>query len=268
LRALGTASTTAGRHGFRVDANVTTSDGWRERTPYDRQSGTARWDMALGGGTQLKTVATVSHINQPGDGGGELSASDFAATPTRVNTQAAFRRVLAARLSSELEVERGASTFGATIYTRYSELDLLPSWQLSFDPQVWESRHRSVGLLSRYRRSVAPLRASLSAGMDLEYTPGSRMETGIVPTGAAGIITGYTPGDVQYDYDVTFWQVAPYLQADVAPIDALQVNAGLRFDNLGYDYENRLTPLATGSHRRPASTDVSFSRLSPKLGAA
>jgi outer membrane receptor protein involved in Fe transport len=267
LRALATASSTVGRHGVRVDANATSSNGWRERAPYDRQSGTLRWDMRLGEGARLKTVATLSHIDQPGDGGGDISAADFLAEPSRTYTQIAYRRVLAGRLSSELQVQRGSASYGATIYTRHNELDLMPSWQLSFDPQVWESRHRSIGALTRVRRALEPLRATVNAGVDLEYTPGSRRETRVIPAANGSVFTGYALGEVQYEYDVSFWQAAPYLQADVSLTDAIQLDAGLRFDNLGYDYANLLTPLDTGRHRRPASAGVGFSRLTPKIGA-
>ena len=267
LRGLGSASTTIGRSGFRADANVTRADGWREGTPYDRQSGTVRWDYELSERSRLKTVASLSHIDQPGDGGGDITTEDYAALPSRSYTPIAFRRVMAARLSTELQVRGEASSFGATLYTRYNELDLLPSWQLSFDPQVWESRHRSVGLLTRYRQLVAPLRTNLSTGVDLEYTPGSRLETEIAPQRAGQVFTSFTAGPVQYDYDVTFWQASPYAQADVSLPGRVQLSAGARYDHIGYDYENRLTALATGSHRRPASTGVTFDRISPKLGA-
>jgi outer membrane receptor protein involved in Fe transport len=268
LRALGTASTTRGRHGFRIDANVTASDGYRDGASYTRQSGTARWDVALSEVARLKTIATLSHIDQPGDGGGEINAEDFAAAPSRVYTQVAFRRVLAGRLSSELQLTRGASSFGATAFARYNELDLLPSWQLSFDPQVWESRHRSIGLLTRFRRALPGLGASVSTGVDVEVSPGSRRETRIVVERSGDDFVSYAEAEAQYDYGVDFWQASPYAQADVAVAGGLQVNAGVRFDNLGYDYVNRLGELTAGSHRRPASTAVSFSRLSPKLGAA
>jgi outer membrane receptor protein involved in Fe transport len=267
LRALGSGSTTLGRSGFRADVNVTRADGWRDQTPYDRQSGLLRWDYALSERSRLKTVASFTHVDQPGDGGGDLSADDFRLVPSRTYAPIAFRRVMAARLSTELQVRGEASTFGATLYTRYNELDLLPWWQLSFDPQVQESRHRSIGLLTRYRRLIAPLQTNLSAGVDLEYTPGSRRETEIEAGRAGQIFTGYTTGAVQYDYDVTFWQTSPYLQADVSLPGRVQLSLGARFDHIGYDYHNLLSPMATGTHRRPASTSVSFDRLSPKLGA-
>ena len=267
LRGLGSASTTAGRSGFRTDVNVTRADGWRDGTPYSRQSGTLRWDYALGDRSRLKTVASLSHIDQPGDGGGDLSAEDYAGLPSRSYSPIAFRRVMAARLSTELQVVGESSSFGATLYSRYNDLDLLPSWQLGFDPQVWESRHRSVGMLTRYRRLLPSLRTNLSTGVDLEYTPGSRLETWIAPQRAGQVFTAYTTADVQYDYDVTFWQASPYAQADVSLPGRVQLSAGARYDHIGYDYDNRLSNLATGSHRRPASTGVTFERISPKLGS-
>ena len=267
LRGLGTASTTVGRSGFRADVNVTRADGWREGTPYDRQSGSLRWDYTLSERSRLKTLATFSHIDQPGDGGSDLTAEDFQSTPTRTYSPIAFRRVAAARLSTELQVRGEASSFGATLYSRYNELDLLPSWQLSFDPQVWESRHRSVGLLTRYRLALTPLRTNLSAGVDLEYTPGSRRETAIEAQRAGQVFTAYTTGAVQYDYDLTFWQTSPYAQADIALPGRVLLSLGARYDHIGYDYDNLLSVVDTGSHRRPTSTGVSFDRISPKLGA-
>jgi iron complex outermembrane recepter protein len=267
LRALGSGSTTVGPSGFRADLNVTNADGWRDATPYRRQSGTLRWDYHLGNRSRLKTVAAFSHIDQPGDGGSDLTSDDFNQVPSRTYTPIAFRRITAARLSSELEVRGETSSFGATLYTRYNELDLLPSWQLSFDPQTWESRHRSIGLLTRWRRSITPLRTSLSTGLDLEYSPGSRLETEIVPQRSGQAFVAYSDGEVQYDYDVAFWQASPYAQADVSLPGRVQLSAGARYDRLGYDYQNRLSDLATGTHRRPGSTAVSFDRLSPKLGA-
>ncbi|MGH7525372.1 MAG: TonB-dependent receptor, partial [Gemmatimonadales bacterium] len=267
VRGLGSASSTFGRSGLRADLNITRADGWREATPYDRQSGTVRWDFHLSERSRLKTVAAFSHIDQPGDGGSDLSAEDYSAAPSRTYTPIAFRRVVAGRLSTELQVRRENSLFSATLYARHNELDLLPSWQLSFDPQVWESRNNSIGLLTRWRRTVAPLRANLSTGVDLEYSPGSRLETEIETQRAGQVFAGYTVGEVQYDYDVAFWQASPYAQADVVLPGRVHVSAGARYDRIGYEYDNNLGVLTTGSHRRPASTGVSFERLSPKLGA-
>ncbi|HEU5041021.1 MAG TPA: TonB-dependent receptor, partial [Gemmatimonadales bacterium] len=268
VRGLGSASTTVGRSGLRADLNFTRADGWRDATPYERQSGTLRWDYRLGESGRLKTVAAFSRIDQPGDGGGDLGAGDYQSAPTMTYFPVAFRRVKAARLSTELQTRGTVSSLGATLYARYNELDLLPSWQLGFDPQIWESRNHSLGLLTRWRRTIAPLNTNLSTGLDLEYSPGSRVETGILPQWSGQVVSSYTVDEVQYDYDVAFYQVSPYTQADVALPGRLHLSAGVRYDHIGYDYDNHLWVLTTGAHRRPASTGVAFDRVSPKLGAS
>ncbi len=180
---------------------------------------------------------------------------------------------MAARLSTELQVRGETSSFGATLYTRYNELDLLPSWQLSFDPQVWESRHRSVGLLTRYRRLVAPLRTNLSTGVDLEYTPGSRLETEHRRRSVRDRCSPASPtGEVQYDYDVTFWQASPYAQADVvaARPGAAQRRSAVRPHRLRLR-QPPLRPgdrLAPAARRRPASRSTASARSSAPPGSS
>jgi outer membrane receptor protein involved in Fe transport len=66
---------------------------------------------------------------------------------------------------------------------------------------------------------------------------------------------------------VTFWQTSPYAQADISLPGRVQLSLGARYDHIGYDYDNLLSAVDTGTHRRPASTSVSFDRISPKLGA-
>jgi outer membrane receptor protein involved in Fe transport len=57
------------------------------------------------------------------------------------------------------------------------------------------------------------------------------------------------------------------VHTEFSPTSKLRIDAGLRADFSGYHYDNLLTPLDTGAHRRPADRDVSYSHVSPKLGA-
>jgi outer membrane receptor protein involved in Fe transport len=155
-------------------------------------------------------------------------------------------------------------------------MELLPSWQLTYDPQTWDTRNTSTGLLTKYRRDFETWRARVIAGADAEVSPGSFLaQRAIVArTGAARAFTSYTTGETQYDYDVTYRSASPYLHAEASPfagggtrLGALRIDAGLRADFSGYSYTSRLAPLDTGAHRRPASTTRSYVHLSPKLGA-
>lgn len=266
-RFLGTASNTWGTQGLRADLNVTHFDGWRDNTSQDRQSGTLRHDWRLGTDSRLKTVLTTSWIDSPGDGGSDVTRADFDARSTVNYTPIAFRKVEAIRLSSAYELQRGSWRYDVTGYARHNRLQLLPNWQLTYDPQVWDTKNRSVGLLAKVRRSFEPVRASLIGGIDVDYSPGSRLIDEILPVLTDSAFTSYTVGERQYDYDVTFRGISPYVQASATPWPRLHLSGGLRYDHVGYDYTSHLPELQSGSHRRPASTDASFDHLSPNAGA-
>ena len=266
VRGLGSASTPSGELGC----------GWMPTSP-----------GRMGGATILPTIARAAPC-----GGTIISATALASRPcgslsyrsTGRRRQRSHRHGLPDRALPELHPDRvspgvgdsalvgvpgtdGAIVLPGDAVCAVQQHGLLPSWQLSFDPQTWESRNYSIGLLTHYRRTLPQLRTNFSTGVDLEYSPGSRLETEIQPQRAGQVFTAYTTGEVQYDYDVSFWQASPYAQADVSLPGRVQLSAGARYDQPGYEYDNRLSVLETGSHRRPASTGVGFNRLSPKLGA-
>lgn len=266
-RVLASGGFTRGAHGLRAELNLSRSDNWKDDAPFARRSGTLRWDHFTANGLTVRTVLTGSDIDQQDVP--PLSQAQFDEHRSLNRAPIAFRAVQALRLSSAIELERGASHWSVTPYARYNVLELLPSWQLTYDPQVWDTRNRSVGFLARWRRDFAPLDTRVMVGADVDYSPGSfhAQEAVTTATGTPGIWASYAPGEVHYDYDVTYRQASPYLHLELTPLPKLRVDAGLRWDLAGYDYENRLTPLATGRHRRPESTSVDYAHLSPKLGA-
>src|SRR5690606_35042287 len=249
-RILGTYAFTAGDHGVRADLNLTRTDGWRDGTAYDRQSATVRWDRALAGGSSLKTVLALSRIDQKTAGSSRLPEPAYRESPTRNLTPISFRDVAAARLSVAYERLGERSLLNVTPYVRANTMEILPNWSLTYDPAVWETGHRSLGVLVRYRQSFTRWDARLIAGVDVDWSPGEHAEWAIDPVREDGVFTEYTMGDRIYDYDVTFFGVSPYLHSEASPVERLRVTAGFRFDRLGYDYENRLGELQSGPHRR------------------
>lgn len=263
LRLLATGGFTKGTNGVRADLNVTRSDGWRNRAPYERQSATIRWDGTFGNLTS-RTVVAASNIDQSETAA--LTGAQFDERPEINPSPIAFRKVQALRLSSAIERDNGASLLSLTPYARHNVLEILPPWQLTFNPQLWDTRNSSVGLLAKYRRDFDPLRTRVIVGADLDYSPGSFAANRVASTPSAGIFSTYTTAERQYDYDVTYRQASPYLHAEFSPVGRLRIDAGLRYDASGYVYDTKLEPLATGRWRRPADTTVSYTRLSPKLG--
>ncbi|MGH7574898.1 MAG: TonB-dependent receptor, partial [Longimicrobiales bacterium] len=75
-RLLASAASRHGRNGVLAEVNVTRTDGWRDGTAYDRQSGTLRWDHELSTSSRVRTVATFSRIDQSTAGSSAISLDD------------------------------------------------------------------------------------------------------------------------------------------------------------------------------------------------
>ncbi len=273
-RALITGGNSFGNHAFRADLNLSHTDGWREHTAYDRQSGTLRWDSAVGDDALLKTVATFSNIDQETAGSSAISKDDYDNHPTKNYTPISLRKVQAFRLSSAYEKEMGDTLISVTPYYRYDNMDLLANWALSYDPTRYTTQNQSLGALLKYRRDFAPMRARLILGLDLDNSPGSRVENRLKTTtsgsGYTKVYESYTMGPRVYDYDVTYRGAAPYVHGEISPLEKLRITAGLRYDHVTYSLDNRFgtTPVAAGGkfYGQVGDTDITFTHLSPKLG--
>jgi outer membrane receptor protein involved in Fe transport len=266
-RVLASGGLTTGGHGLRADLNVTHSDNWKEQAPFDRQSATIRWDAPIGSRWSAKTIVTGSRIDQQDVPA--ISRAQFTADPALNTAPIAYRRVRAFRVSSELQREAGRTLWTVTPFARINRMELLPSWQIAFDPQTWDTRNASVGLLAKWRRDFIPLRARIIVGADLDVSPGSFVAKRAIVSRASPSApwTSYTDGETQYDYDVTYQQASPYVHLELSPLPRVRVDAGVRADVARYRYENALSALDTGAHRRPASTTTRYDDISSKLGA-
>src|SRR5690606_38403984 len=183
-------------------------------------------------------------------------------------TPISFREVGAGRLSFEYERVSDRTLLTLTPFGRYNQMEILPNWSLTYDPTIQETSNQSVGLLAKVRHDFEKISGRVIAGLDVDYSPGDHLEHVVEPVRTGAIFTDYTVGPTIYDYDVSFLGLSPYVHAEATPMERLRVTAGLRFDRLGFDYENHLGPLDTGTHRRPESGSVSYTELSPHLGAA
>jgi len=279
-RVLGGFDTGVGRLGAaRADLNFTHTDGWRQSTAYDRQSGTFRWDAGLGDATAVRTTFGFSRIDQQTGANSPLPLNDFLNQPTLNYRPIAFRKVDALRLSSQWDHElAGGGLLSVTPYMRHNTMNLLASFSLPSDPTVYTTANNSFGLAAKWRQDWAgAMQPRLIVGMDLEASPGGRQEDRINPTvsgtGASRLYSAYTVGSRVYDYDVTFRAASPYVHGEISPVERLRVTAGLRYDHLGYSFDNQINAPAvraegtTAWYGQAADTSVSFTQWSPKLGA-
>lgn len=153
---------------------------------------------------------------------------------------------------------------------RNNEVHLFPGWAIfqsgsNYYGSDWTTKFQSFGLLGKYRHDFEPMRTRLILGVDLDYSPGEYFERRIQAYKTGDKYTSYvyvSNTDNNYDYDATFIGVSPYVHMEVSPIEKLRFTLGGRYDDMSYDYTNNMTANA----QRPASTERSFSHLSPKAG--
>ena len=273
-RLMVTGGDTEGDDGWRAGLNLTKTDGWRDSTGYDRQSANLRWDRAVGSDAVLKTVLSISNIDQQTAGSSTISENDYLNNPMVNYTPISFRKVKAFRLSTAYEKEWDKSLLSITPYVRYNDMDLLANWSLGYDPTKYNTNNYSLGLMAKYRQDFDPWRSRVIVGVDVDHSPGSKFETSITPTkqiiSGNTYYTSYTSGATVYDYDVTFQQISPYIHGEMSPTERLRLTGGLRYDHMSYVYDNKLTDgniVANGkTYSHPSDTMIRYSHLSPKLG--
>lgn len=275
-RLLATAGDSWEQDGLRGDLNITHTDGWRDGTEYDRQSATVRWDRFLDTNTSMKTVVAASNIDQQTAGTSVLPKADYLNNPTLNYTPISYREVQALRVSMAYEKEDAQSLLSVTPYVRQNSMDYMPNWSFTYDPNVSDASNNSFGLLLKYRHDLPRWNSRVVVGADIDHSPGTRTERSIDAIKEGNIYTSYTLGPVIYDYDVTYQAVSPYLHLEAEPVDRLRLIAGLRYDSMSYDYDNKMAdgtlvvrPTSTSFpvvYNHPSDTTVDFSHLSPKFG--
>lgn len=260
-------------HGFRIDTNLTESEGYRDESEYSRGSAVIRFDGRLGEGARYRTVATFTNVDQSGVS--DLAGSDYRDHPTKnlYHGDIAFREVEALRLSSEVAVDLSAhSLLTVTPFYRNNTMEIMPSWMVTYDPNVYTTRFQSLGLLAKLRTRFPEQNVELIGGFDFDHTPSSYEEDQITVTRQEDIFTDYSKtGRRSYDYSATQNSISPYIHAEWQAFDPLRLSAGLRYDHFEVDYEDELdaaVPETVGARSwlRPDDTVLKFDHLSPKLG--
>ncbi len=141
--------------GLRVSINRSHSDGWRQQTGYDRTSANFRWDRAVGDQLFVKTILGFTSIEQQTGANSPLVRSAYENNPTQNNFSAAYRKVQALRISSEITYWSGDDVITITPYARANQMDLNGSYNFSSDPRIEKTDVKSFGLLTKWRRDFA-----------------------------------------------------------------------------------------------------------------
>lgn len=137
-----------------------------------------------------------------------------------------------------------------------------------------ENGHISSGVLASATFSAENY--STIVGIDIEWSDLFLKQTQGGAAQGSDFLIETRPEGRHYDYDVTSYAIAPYIQAELQINEKLTLNAGLRTEYLRYVYDNRMldgntrddgTECGFGGclYSRPADRADSFTNLAPKF---
>jgi len=264
-----TTSRTSGAHGYRVNANITSDEGWRDDADYDQYKVDFRHDYnspRLSVGTIFSATDLDQNTNGYVEGYKSYKDDDL----IKQNfTPEAYRKVTSSRLLSRIEHNLGdGDSLTVTPYVLWGDMEFLQHF-LPGDP-LEENDYTAFGVQSAYTTNISA-ETTLTAGLDLEYAGGSLVETQAVPS------FGPFPTGKHYDYDVNMLQAAPFVYSEWAYFDRARLVGGVRLEWLEYDYTNNMLdgntredgttcPGAGCRYSRPGDRTDSFSNWAAQLG--
>ncbi len=255
--------------GVGIQANFTKNSSFRDDADYQRKNLNMRFNYRLGTNISAKNTLSFTEVEQSGVSSLEYDDYKNDATKNKYQADVGARNIEALRVSSEINIiPQPSDLISLTPFYRHNQSSMMPSWMVSYDANVRDTKFESFGLLSKWRRQFDD-GGQIISGLDIDHTP-SRFQEFAVARGdinrAGDIITGFNKSDdLNYKYKATQTSVSPYLHLENQVTPNIRLSAGMRYDLFRVNYRDQLAaaPVDT-KHLRPESQTVNYSHLSPK----
>lgn len=273
-RVRGTLSETGDQHGYRLSFNGNTDGGYKHDSGFDQQKLSAQHLFRQDNFT-LTNAFHYTNLNQETAGfvQGTDAYKDDDLKRFNPNPES-FRDARSYRLSSRFGWELDDATVTVTPYYRKTDMVFLQHFLPGLPLE--ENGQYSFGLQSMYAsRDDRALRWQV--GLDMETTEGYLRETQSGAAEGTALVVATIPPGKHYDYTVDAELLSPYVQLKYDATDKNQFTLGLRYENLQYDYDNRMldgrvkddgTACGFGGCRfnRPADRSDTYDNVSAQLG--
>ena len=256
---------------FRMDFSGTTDGGWKDESGFDQQKLLLKKVASLWGAS-ITTTFSYTNLNQETAGfvQGDKAYETAGLRRDNPNPQA-YRDARSYRLISTWRGDWRGGVVQVRPYLRRVDTEFLQHF-LPGQP-VEENGHHSMGIQSLWTNPTANWRT----GLEVEFTDGFLKETQPFPTRGSAFLAATIPAGKHYDYEIEATVAAVFLDYRDAVTEKLSVNAGLRYEYMKYDYNNRMIDGQTrednvscgfGGCRfsRPADRSDIFDNVSPALG--
>lgn len=273
-------STTTGNLGVRFSqySSHRSADNWQQYSNGDKDSATLRGDYVLNASSLLHAVLSYSDLDSATPG--SLNPADYHGNPGKSYQTFSYRKDKTTRLSAGWEgetLQNGLTS--VTVFGRDNDHGQLPNYTITactigatcptgYHGTINNNHVSSLGVDVKQQQDFNWLRSRLIAGVYLDLSPNSYKSDNLdVTRNASNVYTGYAPSTTYVtgvrDYKTDIRNTALFAQWELSPTDKVRVVAGGRYDDINYNFVNKLTP---GAAFGAPSESRSFGHFSPKIG--
>ena len=233
-RALFSYSYLSAKHAGRLSINATHDGGYQDHSGFDQQKLSYRNDYS-GEVWQIQSLLSLSNLVQ--DTAGYITGEGAYKDSNRLkenNFPEAYRDNLALRLYSRFLRQLGDdNALQITPYLRIINSEFLQHF-LPGQP-LEENGQRGLGLQLTFLQQ-ASARLNWRTGFDAEYTDADLTQTQFEAVPWSSLF----PVGKHYDYQVESVAAGAFINADWQASATTRFNAGLRYNSIWYNYENRM----------------------------
>ena len=247
-------------------------DAWMTSSDYDKKAVNARLEYQLG--PKARLIYTLAYNNYDSQTSGSVDSVAFYKREYISTTDFTYRKSysLRSRLTFEKEWNNGSQSF-ITVFGRDNKHGQNPSYGIRWTSgaatargEINSSDFKSLGIIAQHTQKFRFLNSKLIAGTTLDFSPTNywsyQIDLAAQLRSDKKSVEKYTitkeRPDIQIaNYDADIKNSAFYLQYDFEPLPRLRISAGLRYDNMSFDFVNYLDN-TTGTK--------SYQQTTPKIG--
>lgn len=274
------AGTTIGKFGIYLGGLVAEQkDAWMASSDYTKNAQYARLEYHFS--PKARLIYTLSYAKYNSQTSGSVDSVAFYSRQYVSTTDFTYRKSysLRTRLTFEKDWNNGSQSF-ITVFARDNKHGQNPSYGIRWTSGAATARgeinsndFKSLGVIAQHSQRFEFLNSKATIGTTVDFSPNDywsyQIDLAAQLRADKKSVEKYTitqerPDIKIADYNADIRNTALYLQYDFEPIKNLRVSAGLRYDNMSFDFINNLdVDKTTGEAIGGSKT---YTKTTPKLG--
>lgn len=254
-------------------------DSWMASSDYTKNAQYARLEYSFS--PKARLIYTLSYSKYNSQTSGSVDSIAFYSRQYVSTSDFTYRKAysLRTRLTFEKDWAKGSQSF-ITVFARDNKHGQNPSYGIRWTSgastargEINSNNFRSLGVIAQHTQQFGFLNSKAIIGASLDFSPNDywsyQVDLNAQLRPDKKSVEKYTiakerPDIKIADYNADIHNSAVYLQYDFEPLKNLRISAGLRYDNMAFDYVNNLD-LDKTTGQAIGGSKV-YTKTTPKIG--